>query len=803
MATNKDFKVSQGNIVGNGFRAAQGTPTNADLSLNGYAFGGDGDTGMFSPGSGGSNGVLAFFTNNTERVRLAANGQLGIGTSSPAYPLHVEGATVDDVLRVNATNNPSISIARGGVRQMYLQATASGAALNVETAVPFGIFTNNLERMRIDATGNIGVGTSNPLAAVELNSANVAGDDNRGNLYVRTSTAYAADVGGKITLGGFYNGAAHFPFAGVSGRKANATASDVSGYLQFLTTTSAGALTERMRIDASGNVGVGTASPAARLHMLVADGARVDIAKFEQTGQGSLTVQGQWGNADLGTNAGTLLYSAGPSYNIGFRNGTSGAASLVLNNGNVAIAHFENGLQAPARLSVQEHATGFAGIGVRSTRAGTSGSAQRAYTTTIIQASGANYSYDGSVAIKFHHNDFHNLSGDLSFWTKNESNTQSERMRITAAGYVGIGTASPGYALDVNGNGRFSSFLFLGRNDNSNEGGQLDFAEPNNNSTAWSLDVYGGTNPAFRILETVSSVTSERVRIVAGGKMAIGATTTYSELTVNNGSASGSLSLSPVSGGGGVSYILMGNANGGGATGPTMIASANRTLQFGVGTSFTSRDGGTFTEFMRIDSGGNVGIGISVPSARLHVAGASEAIRMQHDNAYISGYNSANTVRNGYLQFSGAGTTLAADAGGSANLVFSTNSANRLIIEVGGAVRPGATQAQTLGSATYRWSTIYSDQALNVSSDERLKADVQDLTEAETRVAKRLKGLVKTYRLLARPDKKRIGVIAQEVVAAFEAEGLDALDYEVVSMGEDGMYAVCYEPLTLFIVSAM
>lgn len=79
-----------------------------------------------------------------------------------------------------------------------------------------------------------------------------------------------------------------------------------------------------------------------------------------------------------------------------------------------------------------------------------------------------------------------------------------------------------------------------------------------------------------------------------------------SELNIRhpNGSSSGSLSLTSSSaGGGGASYILMGNNDSGGATGPNVIVSANRALQFGVGDSFASRTGGTFTEWWRMDSG--------------------------------------------------------------------------------------------------------------------------------------------------------------------------------------------------------
>jgi len=63
---------SQQQNYATGFRSYQGVPSNADSSINGYAFGSDGDTGVFSPiiGAGGaSNGIVSLFTNNVEKLR--------------------------------------------------------------------------------------------------------------------------------------------------------------------------------------------------------------------------------------------------------------------------------------------------------------------------------------------------------------------------------------------------------------------------------------------------------------------------------------------------------------------------------------------------------------------------------------------------------------------------------------------------------------------------------------------------------------------------------------------------------------
>lgn len=61
-----------GNLSGTAFRAAQGVPT-GDGSVNGFAFGGDGDTGLFSVGSGAIGTSVSLYLNNVERLQLTAS----------------------------------------------------------------------------------------------------------------------------------------------------------------------------------------------------------------------------------------------------------------------------------------------------------------------------------------------------------------------------------------------------------------------------------------------------------------------------------------------------------------------------------------------------------------------------------------------------------------------------------------------------------------------------------------------------------------------------------------------------------
>jgi hypothetical protein len=83
--------------------------------------------------------------------------------------------------------------------------------------------------------------------------------NSEGNMFLRATDTLATGVGTQIGLGGKYNASSYFPFAAVAGRKENATNNNVAGYLSFLTTTSGGTLTERARIDSTGNFVISTA----------------------------------------------------------------------------------------------------------------------------------------------------------------------------------------------------------------------------------------------------------------------------------------------------------------------------------------------------------------------------------------------------------------------------------------------------------------------------------------------------------------------------------------------------------------
>ena len=114
--------------------------------------------------------------------------------------------------------------------------------------------------------GNVGIGADIPGAKLEINDTNKA-INTKGNLFVSTTDALAVDKGGQISLGGVWSGTSQIQFAGIAGRKENATSGNAGGYLQFSTTVSSGGnLTEKMRIASDGKTTI-TANNGTIMHL--------------------------------------------------------------------------------------------------------------------------------------------------------------------------------------------------------------------------------------------------------------------------------------------------------------------------------------------------------------------------------------------------------------------------------------------------------------------------------------------------------------------------------------------------------
>lgn len=102
----------------------------------------------------------------TERMRICANGNVGINTTAPAAKLHLSTASQNDGIRVSQTGTTAATlslIATGtGAKNWSLHSTGPGNAQGAGHLL-FWDWTANVERMRIDNAGDVGIGlTTNP-----------------------------------------------------------------------------------------------------------------------------------------------------------------------------------------------------------------------------------------------------------------------------------------------------------------------------------------------------------------------------------------------------------------------------------------------------------------------------------------------------------------------------------------------------------------------------------------------------------------------------------------------------------------
>ena len=221
----------------------------------------------------GASTQVVLRTNSTERMRIDNIGHVGIGTTSPSFRLSVKQSGNTSiaslgVASVNSANDTFIGMgydATSDTNRIFASYISTGAHK------PISFWTADAERMRIDSSGNVGIGTSSPTGPLDVNgiikSRGVGGEGGQITLLNPTNTADGAvfDVDGSSNLRLFpavSNASTLIGSLGTPG-----------GTVQLFT-----AQTERMRIDSSGNVGIGTSSPTALLDVNT-DTVRVRTAK--------------------------------------------------------------------------------------------------------------------------------------------------------------------------------------------------------------------------------------------------------------------------------------------------------------------------------------------------------------------------------------------------------------------------------------------------------------------------------------------------------------------------------------------
>lgn len=171
-------------------------------------------------------GTGARINTNPSGVSYIADGNVGIGTTSPGAQLQV-------------------TTAAAATKGLIVKGAAAQSASIFEVQ---------------DSNGRASVVASSSFGTTIV--------DSFGQLFVQVNDAVAANIGAQISLGGNYVGTTSTVFGAISAKKENATSGNYAGYLQLITSTNGIGNTEKVRITSTGEVGIGTTLPSEKLHVV-------------------------------------------------------------------------------------------------------------------------------------------------------------------------------------------------------------------------------------------------------------------------------------------------------------------------------------------------------------------------------------------------------------------------------------------------------------------------------------------------------------------------------------------------------
>jgi len=463
-------------------------------------------------------------------ITIDSSENVGIGTASPGTALQVEKDWVSNYGSINISHSTNslggLGIRCNGVFKSALiyKGGTSGALLDIGTynAEPILFRTSNSEQMRIDSSGNVGIGTSSPDSALNISRDNFNSSiQTVPTNYSLTFANFGAtgEYGNQIGLSNGTNILSSFGFVdeGAGGN---------TGI--YFTTGSSSSQTERLRVSNNGNVGIGTSSPDDKLH--VADSTSAELKLQTDNANNGSAIKFNRSGTDY-SYIGTKGYFTGTSDNNLYLRANSGLGIHFYTNGNNERMRIDSSGNVGIGNSIPSDFNASANNLVIGSGTGSQG-------MTIYSGNTSNgniYFADSSTGtgeyvgfIGYNHNE-----NALRFIT-----STAERMRIDSSGNVGIGTTSPNVDLNVvatNG-GNVEEILELRNNSTTaGTGSRIRFvnstdAGATNNSVGIS-SYRNASNDIDLIFETVNS---ERMRIDNSGNVGINTTNTDTKFSLES-----------------------------------------------------------------------------------------------------------------------------------------------------------------------------------------------------------------------------------------------------------------------------
>ena len=302
---------------------------------------------------------------------------------------------------------------------------------------------------------------------------------------------------------------------------------------------------------------------------------------------------------------------------------------------------------------------------------------------------------------------------------------------------------------------------------------------------------YGGTG-------VTSTPTNGQLLIGNGTGYSLATITAGSGISVTNGA--GSITIAATGGTGTVTSV----AASGGTTGLTFSGSPITTSgTLTLGGTLAAANGGTGASSL-------TGAGIVTTTDTQTISGVKTF--SSTSNAFVGAtYKTSNAYfyeDTSYAVLGGVNGVLMAYGSYPGTVIFAGDS---------GTWRPTTDNVRALGTASFRYTEVYAVNGTINTSDAFEKQQVRELSDAEQRVAQRVKKLIRAFKwndaVEQKGDDARIhfGVIAQDVQEAFAAEGLDASKYGLFCSDtwttSDGSsqtrLGVRYSELLAFVIAAL
>jgi len=735
----------------------------------------DGNTFIAFPGSD----VMTMHTGNVEAIRIDASQNVGIGISNATEKFTVVNSSSGIVGRF--TNNTNQTLDLGVVSG---SGAAGGVFFNNANSGYLAFQSGGTEAMRI-ASGNVGISSTGNAIDEMLHLEKSTG-----------TTLVKTEVGGNSTVG--------FEIKKTGSTTSNWRIADgqtVNGKLEIFDVTDSRSI---MTFDGDGKVGISTISPDGLLHIFEGGDtggtahADADTLILENDGNSGLTImsstsgKGTINFDDAGGNArGSIVFDHSTD------NLTIDVAGNIIIDADVDVGIGTTSPQSAAHLKGETAALGvddYPQLTIET--AATSGAANTGGGILFLNHDGTGGSFGGSIQSLKENGTSGNSAHYMRFSTRANGGSVTERMRIRSTGEILHTLPSEDTTFSAGTDSTWNRFEILQDRGASNTASGIAFRSQSGTAPAGiagvALNTTGGREELAFITST-GNASVERMRLDENGNVGIGA------VPSGNLTAGYILRLD----GGSQTYLAFNNDThttqvtggfviGNDGSSAYLVQRENQPLAFHTNDS----------EAMRIDSSGNVLVGTTV--AALADATSGSGIALQADGQLEiarAGTGSSDVCArfnrsNGdgsIVEFRKSGVTVGSvGTSGGATPYFANASTGgiRLGTSSGATVLVACNESGALednlhdiGASSTRWDDIHATNGTIQTSDRNEKQDIAELTETEMKVGKRISALFKTFRWKSKVTEKgdaartHTGIIAQDVQAAFSAEGLDASKY--------------------------